>query len=74
MSATPQSPSTPFLLYQATAYPVLPPIAVTRQALLQFNLSIYRQLALFEKQFAGQFRPKELSARKGWLPPVRKPR
>jgi hypothetical protein len=74
MSATPQSPSTPFLLYQATAYPVLPPVAVTRQALFQFNLSIYRQLAVFEKQFAEHSQPKELSLRKGWLPPLRKPR
>ena len=74
MSATPQSPLTPLLLCQATAYPVLPPVAVTRQALLQFNLSIHRQLAVFEKQFAGHSRPKDLCSRKAWRPPVRKPR
>ena len=74
MSTTPQTPSTPILFYQVIPYPALPPVTITRQALFQFNMSIHQQLAEFEKQFAGHSRPKSLSSRKGWLPPLRKPR
>ena len=74
MSATPQSSSMPLFSSQVIPYPVLPPVTITRQALFQFNFSIHQQLADFEKQFAGHSQSRSLSSRKGWLPPLRKPR
>jgi len=74
MSTTPQTSSTSFSFYQAIPYSVLPPVTITRQALFQFNLSLHQQLTQFEQRFSGPSRPKSLGSRKGWLPPLRKPR
>jgi|GEM_PF-6146478 len=74
MSADLRLPLASCLPSSARAYPILPPVTITRQALFQFNLSIHRQLGELEKQFAWSPQAKGLFARGEWLPPLRKPR
>ena len=74
MSTTPHSSSKPSHSFQRSPYSTLPPVAITRQALFQFNLSIYQQLVDLENKFACQPKPLAVFSRNGWQPPLRKPR
>jgi len=74
MSATPHSSLPLSNSALAKIYSVLPPVAITRQALFQFNLSIYQQLAELEERYVSKPQPMAFFSRQSWQPPLRKPR